>query len=130
MAQRRPSRPKGAVRPVKPRKTVDPMRTALDRSTAQKLRTDRTLSFESQTSRANFWARQQKQLFAQEQAQMDQSVAQISQGTLKSQSLFQSANVSQATLQNAAPSTQGGLTVAGMTEAGIAPPPPPSGLAH
>ena len=126
MAQKKPSRPSGTKRAKNPSHVANPLKTPLDRAFAQKLRTDRPLTYESQTARASYWARQQRLLQEQQAQEMDQSVAEISQGTLvQSGTQFASANIQSATLQSAVPAVPGNETIAGMTAVGIVPPPPP-----
>ena len=127
MTIRKPSRPSGAKRPKRPSSVGDPAQTAMSRSYAQKLRTDRPgLAFESASKRAAFWARQQKTLAHDEQIIMEQNVAAISQGSLRLANPIGSANISAATLQGASPTVPGsGVSIPGLSETGVAPPPPP-----
>lgn len=97
----------------------------MNRSHAQELRDDRVLTFESQSARASFWARLQRQQQEQETEQMDEEVASISEGSLHSNTQFATANISEATLESAAPAQPGEATLANLGEGGIAPPPPP-----
>ena len=127
MKQSRPSRPKGASRAKKVSHVADAMRTPQSRSHAQQLRTDRVLTYESQSARASFWAHQQRLLQAQEHSEMDQNVAAISQGSPLSNIQFASANIKSATLESAAPALPGQATAAGLGQSGFVPPPPPGG---
>ena len=124
MSQRLPKRPTGAKRPSHVARVASPTSLKLDRSYAQKIRTDRGgATYETAAKRAQFWARQQAALAAQQQQEMDQSLGQISQGTLKQDSAFASANIRAANLNSPPPTldTQQSLLGPG----GIAPPPPP-----
>lgn len=104
------------------------MRTPLDRSYAQKLRTDRKVAYETPAARAAFWARQQVLVALEQDREMNQSVVEISQGNPRSQTAFETANIQGATLDSPPPPIPGmAATVAGLTEAGVAPPPPPRG---
>jgi hypothetical protein len=104
------------------------MRSPLDRSYAQMLRTDRVLTFESQAARASFWARIQRENAAQLEQTYSDNVAAISQGFPHDQTQFAGANIHLATLDSvpapSQPSMQGQATLAGLGEGGIAPPPP------
>jgi hypothetical protein len=104
------------------------MNTPMNRSHAQQLRDDRVLTYASASARASYWAKRQSDLKAQEQAQVDQNVAEISQGAPRSQTQFAGANIEAATLVSAAapnqPSIQAQAAVAGLGPEGIAPPPP------
>jgi hypothetical protein len=129
--QRRPSRPSATKKPSKARRTADPMDTPMERSYAQKQRTDRAaLSFGSKVNRASFWAQQAKQLADQNEQQLEDDTAAISQGTLQSETQFASANIEEATLQSAPPPNQPSIdstaSIAGIDSGtGVAPPPPP-----
>jgi hypothetical protein len=101
----------------------DALNTPMNRSHAQELRTDRVLTFESQSARASFWAGLQRRQAQQQQEQMDEDVSSISEGSLKSNTTFATANIEEATLESAAPAQPGEATLAGLGEGGIAPPP-------
>ena len=120
----RPTRPKTPKRSMHGKSSASPLGTPMERSYAQKARSDRTLSYESMASRAAFWAKAGKQLQAQQQQEMDQSVAQITQGTPAQNTSFGAANIQSATLESAAPVAPGQATIAGLGEGGIVPPPP------
>ncbi len=123
MGAKQPRHRIGPKRPSKPKHVGTPSSLSLDRSFAQKVRTDRTLpNYETPAKRAAFWAKQQAALAANEQAQMDQSVAQISQGTPKENTQFRTANIRAATLQSAPPTLESQQSLLG--PGGIAPPPP------
>lgn len=126
MAIRLPKRPSGAKRPKKPSHSASPNSLKLDRSFAQKVRPDHLgiINYESAAKRAQFWARAQQNLAREEEQILNQSVDQISQGTLKQNSQFAVANVREATLSSAAPSVPGQPTIAGIEAGGVAPPPP------
>lgn len=129
MKQSKPSRPSGAKRASKPKRTADPMGTPLDRAYAQKVRTDRQgVAYESLAARASYWAKAQKNLEARDDQIVEQSSGAISQGSVRHGTLFGEANISLATLQSgAAPSgTSTSATIAGLGEGGVAPPPPPA----
>ncbi len=114
--------------PRRPTAAASPMGLKLDRSFAQKVRMDRgnTVNYETAAKRAAFWARQQIELAAYEAQIIDDSLIQISQGTLKENSQFPTANIRAATLRSAAPAFPGETTIAGIEAGGVAPPPPPA----
>ena len=128
MAIRKPSRPTGAKRPKHQSSVGDPAQTAMSRGYAQKLRTDRpALSFESAVKRAAFWAREQQTVARDAALVMEQNIAAISQTNVRNATQIGSANISSATLQSANPTVPGeGISIPGLSEAGVAPPPPPA----
>jgi hypothetical protein len=130
VAVRRPKRPKGAHRPTRPHAVADPARTPMERSYAQKIRTDRPgLSFASASARASFWSRMQRELSQEEEVDMERNVAEISQGSPRANTAFRVANIEGATLASAAPPSQPSIqeqaTLAGIGPDGVVPPPPP-----
>ena len=121
---RKPSRPRGSKGTIRPRRTADPKHFPLDRSWAQKQRTDRKLSPQSETARANYWANLQ-QGRKDEQDQINADLEQIGSAPLADITQFGSANISEATLESAAPGDPSAPTIAGLGEGGIVPPPAP-----
>ena len=105
---------------------ADPMMTPLERSTAQKLRVDRELSYQSEAARAHYWAARQRDVAKEDALVLEQSVAAISQGSVRQQTQFASANISSATLQSASPTLPEEAGVAGVGPNGVIPPPPPA----
>lgn len=121
--QRSPKRPTGPKRPSHVARVASPTSMKLDRSYAQHVRVDRgDINYQTLAKRTAFWANQSKALAAEEQQIMDQSVSQISQGTLKQNSSFASANISGANLNSPAPTLESQQSLLG--PGGIAPPPP------
>ncbi len=103
------------------------MNTPMDRSYAQKIKPGTAAPFESAAKRAQFWAKQQKELQVEMTQEMDQNLQPISQGSIKQTATpFATANIKAATLQSAAPSLPGETTIAGIESGGVAPPPPPA----
>ena len=129
MSVKRPSKPKGVSRGTHPRRVADGTHSTLDRSYAQKIRTDRPgLTYQSKAARASFWAQQQRQLETQEAEVITQSLDMISQGSLaESGTGFRSANIEGATLQSApapsGPSDAAQAQIAGLGPDGVPPPP-------
>ena len=104
---------------------ANPMESPLDRSYAQKLRTDRDLSFESATARSRFWATQQAQLVQVQQSQEDNLNA-ISQGTLRQTGTqIQSANIESTTLNSTAPVDPSQAVSTGVSSEEMVGPPAP-----
>ncbi len=126
MATRRQPRHRvGPKRPSKPSHVGTPTSLSLDRSFAQKVRTDRTLpNYESPAKRATFWANRMKALATYDQEVIDQSLNPISQGSLVQNSQFATANVRLASLNSPAPTLDSQQSLLG--PGGIAPPPPPA----
>ena len=100
-------------------------KTRLDRSYAQKIRTDRRIQgvpYASKAKRARFWANIQDQ----QAPQVAQDVAAFSSMAPISEADLAVANIHQATLDSAPPADPGsGLSVAGLGQDGAVPPPPP-----
>ena len=114
----------GVKRPTKPSHVASPASLHLDRSFAQKVRTDRTLpNYESPAKRAAFWANRMKALATYDQEVVDQSLNPISQGSLVQNSQFASANIHVADLNSPPPTLDSQQSLLG--PGGIAPPPPP-----
>lgn len=125
MPQRLPKRPTGTKRPTRISGHASPSSLKLDRSYAQKIRTDRTgMPYESMAKRAQFWAHQQAALAAEQQRIVDESVGQISQGTFKENLTFASANIHSANMNTPPPSMPDTMQSI-LGPGGIAPPPPP-----
>lgn len=124
--QRSPKRPTGPKRPSHVTRVATPTSMKLDRSYAQKVRVDRGngVNYETLAARTRFWANQQSALAAEQNQQIDQSLAPISQGTLKENSQFASANVRSANLNSPPPTLDSQQSLLG--PGGIAPPPPPA----
>jgi hypothetical protein len=122
---KRPSRPSGARRPAHVRRTASPWDSPLDRAYAQKLRSDRTLTFVSMASRVDYWTHQTQALARQNEQNLEQANAEISQGSVKETATgFASANIESATLESAVPALPGEGAIAGISESGFIPPPP------
>lgn len=98
----------------------------MTRSYAQKLRT-RTLSPETMVNRAAFWAAVTKAEERQE-AEIDAEAQSVmAQPPVRAANQIQSATLPSATLENApALPPEYGVTVAGVGQGGMIPPPPPA----
>jgi cation diffusion facilitator CzcD-associated flavoprotein CzcO len=124
MKQRQPKRPTGPKRPGHTSHIATPTSLKLDRSYAQKVRTDRAVpNYESPAKRATFWANRMKALAIYAEEVVNQSLNPISQGTLKQNSQFATANVKLASLNSPPPTLNSQQSLLG--PGGIAPPPPP-----
>jgi hypothetical protein len=125
MAVRQPKRPTGPKRPGHASRIATPTSLKLDRSFAQKVRVDRTLpNYESPAKRATFWANRMKALAVYDQEVIDASLNPISQGSLKQNSQFATANIKLADLNSPPPTLDSQQSLLG--PGGIAPPPPPA----
>ena len=101
----------------------------MDRAYAQKIRTDRPgLAYETERKRAEYWAKVQGQVAAEEERAMEQNVAEITVQNPRQGTSFADANIEGATLDSPPPPYSPSVepTVAGIGQGGIVPPPPPS----
>ena len=123
---RRPHKPRGSRGRVTPGRVADPARTHLTRSYAQKLRT-RELSPQSMGDRAAFWAKLTAQEESYEKEMETEAQSVMAQPPIKAGNQIKSATLPSATLENApALPADYGITVAGIGQGGIVPPPPPA----
>ena len=67
-------------RPKRPKAVADAMHTPMERSFAQKLRTDRVESYATPAARASYWAHRTAQLQAEQDATVSASVKELSNG--------------------------------------------------
>ncbi len=125
---KKPTRPSGPKSPQKMSSNTKEHHTHLERSYAQKIRVDRQgkgPAYASMAKRAAFW----RQIQDQQAQQVQQSLDNFTSNVPLTQVDFAGANIHQSTLQSAAPQDpSNGISVAGIGDGGIVPPPPPSAV--